>query len=171
MTDRLFSSLVRPPLHDLHPPHRINVRHLPSIPFSKVSALHGASIATNRFHANNLLLQSLGTPGQNIHQPSKKNVNRPTKNIFDPIQSKPRPITIIKQGNDKPRKTITILLNRRTMQTLDQLLADISEAFGYQKHRADKVGEICRDAEVMKDCMCLDQAAIHSERTTSEWHP
>ncbi len=45
----------------------------------------------------------------------------------------------MKQGNEKPHKTITILLNRRTVQTYDQLLSDISESFGYQKNRTDKV--------------------------------
>jgi doublecortin-like kinase 3 len=58
---------------------------------------------------------------------------------LESYHNKPRSITIVKQGNEKPHKTITILLNRRTVQTFDQLLSDISEAFGYQKNRTDKV--------------------------------
>jgi doublecortin-like kinase 3 len=61
------------------------------------------------------------------------------RNAYDFIPSKPRAITIIKYAYEKPYKTITILLNRRTMQTFEQLLADISEAFGCQKHRTERV--------------------------------
>ena len=57
-------------------------------------------------------------------------------------------ITIVKHGSEKPHRTITILLNRRTVQTYDQLLSDIFEAFGYQKNRQDKVsGEEKEDEE------------------------
>jgi hypothetical protein len=140
--------LVRQPLHDFHPANRLNVRHLPSIPLSKLGAINGPAItsnptttAANRFHANNLFSQSLTAPTTNTISPQqqKKLLSKPNKYSFDPVNNKPRTITIVKQGNEKPHKTITILLNRRTVQTYDQLLSDISEAFGYQKNRTDKV--------------------------------
>jgi len=132
-------------LHDFHPSHRLNVRHLPSIPISKLGAINGPGInsnvtGTNRFQTNNLFLQSLTVPTNNTNQQQqKKNIPKQNKYGIDSIHNKPRQITIIKQGNEKPHKTITILLNRRTVQTYDQLLSDISESFGYQKNRADKV--------------------------------
>jgi hypothetical protein len=139
-------SLVRQPLHE-YPSHRLNVRHLPSLPISKLGATNGqgassnAISSTNRFHANNLFLQSLTAPTNNTNQVQqpKKIVSRQNKYGFDPIHNKPRQITIVKQGNEKPHRSITILLNRRTVQTYDQLLSDISESFGYQKNRTDKV--------------------------------
>jgi len=140
--------LVRQPLHDFHPSHRVNVRHLPAIPFSKVGAINGpattTTTTTNRFHSNNLFLQSLTSATANSiqqhhQQQQKKTSFKQNKYGVEPLNNKPRTITIIKQGNEKPHKTITILLNRRTVQTYDQLLSDISEAFGYQKHRTDKV--------------------------------
>jgi hypothetical protein len=149
-------SLVRQPLHEF-PSHRLNVRHLPSLPISKLGATNGpavnsnAAAATNRFHANNLFLQSLTAPTNNTNQSqqTKKVHSKQTKYGFDPVHNKPRQITIVKQGNEKPHKTITILLNRRTVQTYDQLLSDISESFGYQKNRTDKVSDTQRKIRIL----------------------
>ena len=137
--------LVRQPLYDF-PSHRFNLRHLPTVPVAK----HGTSNSpgmisnstpTNRFQSNNLFLQSFGPPSTTTtnSQQQKKFHPKQTKYGFDSIHNKPRQITIVKQGNEKPHKIITILLNRRTVQTYEQLLSDISEAFGYQKNRTDKV--------------------------------
>ena len=140
----LFFCLVRQPLNDYHSSHRANVRHLPSIPLPKVSAINGPAITsnpstTNRFHANNLFLQSLtSTAGNSIQQQKRINF-KPNKYGLESVYTKPRTIIIVKQGSEKPHKTINILLNRRTAQTFDQLLSDISEAFGFQKSRAEKV--------------------------------
>lgn len=125
----------------------MNVRHLPTIPLSKVGANNGptptnagTTTTTNRFHANNIFLQSLTSAAANsIQQQQKKSYFKSNRYGIELLNNKPRTITIIKQGNEKPHKTITILLNRRTTQTFDQLLSDISEAFGYQKHRLEKV--------------------------------
>ncbi len=132
-------------MHDSHPPHRVNVRHLPTIPLSKLGANNAPTTTTNRFQANNLFLQSLTTAAANsIQQQQQKKIGfKQNKYGIEPLHNKPRTITIVKQGNEKPHKTITILLNRRTAQTFDQLLSDISEAFGYQKHRNDKVKRKC----------------------------
>ena len=136
--------LVRQPLHDVHPSHRLHARHLPTISISKFGNFNGSSITsnattTNRYHPNSLLSQSLNTSTNNANQQQKKLISKQNKYGFDSINNKPRQITIVKQGNEKPHKTITILLNRRTVQTYDQLLSDISESFGYQKNRTDKV--------------------------------
>ncbi|CAF3610220.1 unnamed protein product [Rotaria sordida] len=138
---------LRQPLHDYHPSNRLNVRHLPAIPLSKVGATNGPTITsntatTNRFHANNIFLQSLTstTTSSNQQQQQQKKFNvKQNKYGLEPFHSKPRTITIVKQGYERPHKSITILLNKRTGQTLDQLLSDISEAFGHQKHRSDKI--------------------------------
>jgi len=140
--------LVRQPLHEYQSTNRLNLRHLPSIPISKFGATNNLGLtanasSTNRLQTNNLFLQSLTNPSttsnnSTIPQP-KKYLTKSTRYGIDSIHSKPRQITIVKQGNDKPHKTITILLNRRTVQTYEQLLSDISESFGYQKNRTDKV--------------------------------
>ena len=136
--------LVRQPLHDASPSQRLNARHLPSIPLSKLGGVNGpltlsnagTTSTTNRFQTNQLFLQTLG-PNSNPIQ--RKPFVKTNKYNLDPLHTKPRTITIVKQGGEKPHRSITILLNRRTVQTYDQLLSDISEAFGYQKNRQDKV--------------------------------
>ncbi|CAF2882352.1 unnamed protein product [Rotaria sp. Silwood2] len=136
---------LRQPLHDFHPPQRLHVRHLPTIPISKIGAVNGSTVnsnittTTNRYQTNTLFLQSLAATTNNTNQQQKKLIPKQNKYGFDSINNKPRQITIVKQGNEKPHKTITILLNRRTVQTYDQLLSDISESFGYQKNRTDKI--------------------------------
>ncbi|CAF0720598.1 unnamed protein product [Rotaria sp. Silwood1] len=135
---------LRQPLHDFHPPQRLQVRHLPTIPISKFGAVNGPTInsnatTANRFQANTLFLQSFAATTNSTNQQQKKLIPKQNKYGFDSINNKPRQITIVKQGNEKPHKTITILLNRRTVQTYEQLLSDISESFGYQKNRPDKI--------------------------------
>lgn len=117
------------------------------MPISKVGVINGATIpsnaaATTRIHPNNIFLQSLtGAAASSIQQQQqqKKGSLKQNKYGLELFGSKPRTITIVKQGNEKPHKTINILLNRRTGQTFEQLLSDISEAFGYQKGRTEKV--------------------------------
>ena len=132
--------LVRQPLKDAYSSHRLHVRQLPSISLSKFSTSHGSSPSNNRFHSNNLFIHPSGatSPASNA-QPQRRIIPKSNKYSFDAFHTRPRPITIVKQGNEKPRKTISILLNRRTFQTYDQLLADISDAFGQHKSRQAKV--------------------------------
>lgn len=153
-----YFNLVRQ--HDFPPSQRLNGRHLPAIPLSKYGASNNTNHnslllptttatntatngANNRFQSNNLFFQSLSTPtststNATTQLPRKFNP-KSQKYTFESSHNKPRMITIVKQGVEKPHKTISILLNRRTIQTYEQLLADISEAFGYQKNRQDKV--------------------------------
>ncbi|XP_007902284.2 serine/threonine-protein kinase DCLK3 [Callorhinchus milii] len=52
--------------------------------------------------------------------------------------AKPKVVTVVKAGR-QPYKKITILLNRRCMQTFEQLIADISEALGHPCWKSQSV--------------------------------
>ena len=142
-----LNPIVRQPLHEYHPSNRLNVRHLPTLPISKYGALNTSGIRSSYSSSmNELFLRLFAVPStstslQQVPAPilPKKLHSKSSKYGVDSIHTKPRTITIVKQGNEKPHRTITILLNRRTIQTYDQLLGDISESFGYQKNRSDKV--------------------------------
>lgn len=54
---------------------------------------------------------------------------------------KPRIITVVKPGGRTLRR-ITLLLNRRSVQTFEQLMADISEALGFPHWKTDRVRKL-----------------------------
>ncbi|XP_030121073.2 serine/threonine-protein kinase DCLK3 [Taeniopygia guttata] len=54
---------------------------------------------------------------------------------------KPRIITVVKPGGRTLRR-ITLLLNRRSVQTFEQLMADISEALGFPHWKNDRVRKL-----------------------------
>lgn len=54
---------------------------------------------------------------------------------------KPRVVTVVKLGGHPLRK-ITLLLNRRSVQGFEQLLADISEALGFPRWKNDRVRKL-----------------------------
>uniref|UniRef100_A0A8C2N0B1 non-specific serine/threonine protein kinase n=1 Tax=Cricetulus griseus TaxID=10029 RepID=A0A8C2N0B1_CRIGR len=54
---------------------------------------------------------------------------------------KPRVVTVVKLGGQPLRKA-TLLLNRRSVQTFEQLLADISEALGFPRWKNDRVRKL-----------------------------
>lgn len=54
---------------------------------------------------------------------------------------KPRIITVVKPGGHTLRR-ITLLLNRRSVQTFEQLMADISEALGFPRWKNDRVRKL-----------------------------
>ncbi|XP_005485938.3 serine/threonine-protein kinase DCLK3 [Zonotrichia albicollis] len=54
---------------------------------------------------------------------------------------KPRIITVVKPGGRTLRR-ITLLLNRRSVQTFEQLMADISEALGFPRWKNDRVRKL-----------------------------
>ncbi|XP_043834588.1 serine/threonine-protein kinase DCLK3 isoform X2 [Dromiciops gliroides] len=65
---------------------------------------------------------------------------------FHPIHAensvmKPRVVTVVKPGGPPLRK-ITLLLNRRSVQTFEQLVADISEALGFPRWKNDRVRKL-----------------------------
>ncbi|XP_037375898.1 serine/threonine-protein kinase DCLK3 [Talpa occidentalis] len=68
------------------------------------------------------------------------------QNGLHPIHSensplKPRVVTVVKLGGHPLRK-ITLLLNRRSVQTFEQLLADVSEALGFPRWKNDRVRKL-----------------------------
>ncbi|XP_069071071.1 serine/threonine-protein kinase DCLK3 [Pleurodeles waltl] len=69
-----------------------------------------------------------------------------SRNGFHTIHSenspvKPKIVTVVKPGNCTLRK-ITLLLNRRSVQTFEQLIADISEALGLPRWKNDRVRKL-----------------------------
>ncbi|XP_020009950.2 serine/threonine-protein kinase DCLK3 [Castor canadensis] len=56
-------------------------------------------------------------------------------------QLKPRVVTVVKLGG-QPLRKVTLLLNRRSVQTFEQLLADISEALGFPRWKNDRVRKL-----------------------------
>ncbi|XP_066207760.1 serine/threonine-protein kinase DCLK3 [Saccopteryx leptura] len=54
---------------------------------------------------------------------------------------KPRVVTVVKPGGH-PLRRITLLLNRRSVQTFEQLLADVSEALGFPRWKNDRVRKL-----------------------------
>nr|XP_006124182.1 serine/threonine-protein kinase DCLK3 [Pelodiscus sinensis] len=54
---------------------------------------------------------------------------------------KPRIVTVVKPTGHTLRK-ITLLLNRRSVQTFEQLMADISEALGFPRWKNDRVRKL-----------------------------
>ncbi len=55
--------------------------------------------------------------------------------------SKPRLITIVKTG-ERPRKKISILLNRKAIHNFEQFICDISDAFGLPQWKNDKIRKL-----------------------------
>ncbi|MBZ3888914.1 Serine/threonine-protein kinase DCLK3 [Sciurus carolinensis] len=54
---------------------------------------------------------------------------------------KPRVVTVVKLGG-QPLRKVTLLLNRRSVQTFEQLIADISEALGFPRWKNDRVRKL-----------------------------
>ncbi|MGH0119331.1 UNVERIFIED_CONTAM: hypothetical protein FKN15_002134, partial [Acipenser sinensis] len=68
-------------------------------------------------------------------------------NVFPTIHSvdspvKPRIVTVVKPGGRRHLRKITILLNRRSVQTFEQLIVDISEALGFPRWKNDRVKKL-----------------------------
>uniref|UniRef100_A0A8C8SL73 non-specific serine/threonine protein kinase n=1 Tax=Pelusios castaneus TaxID=367368 RepID=A0A8C8SL73_9SAUR len=68
------------------------------------------------------------------------------RNGFHTIHSenspvKPRIVTVVKPSGHALRK-ITLLLNRRSVQSFEQLMADISEALGFPRWKNDRVRKL-----------------------------
>ncbi|XP_013369264.1 PREDICTED: serine/threonine-protein kinase DCLK3 [Chinchilla lanigera] len=54
---------------------------------------------------------------------------------------KPRVVTVVRLGG-QPLRKVTMLLNKRSVQTFEQLLADISEALGFPRWKNDRVRKL-----------------------------
>ncbi|XP_069816463.1 serine/threonine-protein kinase DCLK3 [Dendropsophus ebraccatus] len=88
--------------------------------------------------------RSFGKPFQGINTYSSPYFH--SQNGFHTIHSenspvKPKIVTVIKTGS-QPLKKITLLLNRRSVQTFEQLIADISEGLGLPRWKNDRVRKL-----------------------------
>ncbi|GFO00432.1 serine/threonine-protein kinase dclk3 [Plakobranchus ocellatus] len=84
-----------------------------------------------------------GTFGQNQRGPGAQYPVGQSDGASGPggqFHQKPKVITIVRNG-PKPRSNVKILLNRRSVQSYEQLVTDISEAFG-PKHRHAKIRKL-----------------------------
>ncbi|KAM4026646.1 serine/threonine-protein kinase DCLK3 isoform 2-T2 [Anomaloglossus baeobatrachus] len=88
--------------------------------------------------------RSFGKPFQGINSYTSPYFH--SQNGFHTIHSenspvKPRIVTVVKPGSH-PLKKITLLLNRRSVQTFEQLIADISEGLGLPRWKNDRVRKL-----------------------------
>ncbi|XP_075684651.1 serine/threonine-protein kinase DCLK3 [Rhinoderma darwinii] len=88
--------------------------------------------------------RTFGKPFQGINSYTSPYFH--SQNGFHTIHSenspvKPRIVTVVKPGSH-PLKKITLLLNRRSVQTFEQLIADISEGLGLPRWKNDRVRKL-----------------------------
>uniref|UniRef100_A0A8C4FGB4 non-specific serine/threonine protein kinase n=1 Tax=Catagonus wagneri TaxID=51154 RepID=A0A8C4FGB4_9CETA len=81
----------------------------------------------------------LGPRGSRVPMFSPQSGLHPVHTESSPL--KPRVVTVVKPGGHPLRK-ITLLLNRRSVQTFEQLLADVSEALGFPRWKSDRVRKL-----------------------------
>ncbi|KAG9355556.1 hypothetical protein JZ751_000394 [Albula glossodonta] len=81
---------------------------------------------------------------------------------------RPRIVTVVRPGGRKHLRKITILLNRRSVQTFEQLVADISEALGYPRWKNDRVKKLFnlkgREIRSVSDFFRSDEVFVASGR-------
>ncbi|KAJ8334807.1 hypothetical protein SKAU_G00404460 [Synaphobranchus kaupii] len=82
--------------------------------------------------------------------------------------ARPRILTVVKPGGRTHLRKITILLNRRSVQTFEQLVADISEALGYPRWKNDRVKKLFnlkgREIRGVSDFFRSDEVFVASGR-------
>ncbi|KAG7457849.1 hypothetical protein MATL_G00231490 [Megalops atlanticus] len=81
---------------------------------------------------------------------------------------RPRIVTVVKPGGRTHLRKITILLNRRSVQTFEQLVADISEALGYPRWKNDRIRKLFnlkgREIRGVSDFFRSDEVFVASGR-------
>ncbi|XP_035286788.1 serine/threonine-protein kinase DCLK3 isoform X1 [Anguilla anguilla] len=81
---------------------------------------------------------------------------------------RPRILTVVRPGRRTHLRKITILLNRRSVQTFEQLVADISEALGYPRWKNDRVKKLFnlkgREIRGVSDLFRSDEVFVASGR-------
>lgn len=98
----------------------------------------------NAFHPGRFF-QGKGVDGSTHHRRYPGAFGPASRNSYlthgeSQVPLKPKVITIVRNG-PKPRNNVKILLNRRSVQSFEQLMGDISEAFG-PKWKANKVRKL-----------------------------
>ena len=77
----------------------------------------------------------------NTFAPFSTGVATTKGNVNTETWSKPRLITVIR-ATERPRRRISILLNRKALHSYEQFVCDISEAFGLPQWKNDKVRKL-----------------------------
>ena len=75
----------------------------------------------------------------NANNSNKHSTGAPA--VTSEVWSKPRLITIVR-ATEKPRKKISILLNRKGLHSFEQFVCDISDAFGLPQWKNDKIRKL-----------------------------
>ena len=103
------------------------------------NANNGFTITSRRLQQQAVLQQQQ----QTLPQPNLMNqsVNNKAYMAGSDYWNKPRLITIVR-ATERPRKKITILLNRKALHSYEQFVCDISEAFGLPQWKNDKVRKL-----------------------------
>ncbi|KAK3106265.1 hypothetical protein FSP39_016329 [Pinctada imbricata] len=116
-------------------PHNHEFGETEGAVYGRTRGLYGA----NAFHPGRYfhgsqphrrLPGTFGTANRNTYLPHADNT----------VPLKPKVVTIVRNGN-RPRNNVKILLNRRSVQSFEQLMSDISEAFG-PKYKNNKVKKL-----------------------------
>ncbi|XP_011434684.2 serine/threonine-protein kinase DCLK3 isoform X2 [Magallana gigas] len=111
---------------------------------SNFGATQGAYGRTRGMYGSNAFHPGRFFHGTQPHRRWARTFGHANKNTYlpnaDNIPLKPKVVTIVRNGH-KPRNNVKILLNRRSVQSFEQLMADISEAFG-PKYKNNKVKKL-----------------------------
>ncbi|ELT91299.1 hypothetical protein CAPTEDRAFT_217544 [Capitella teleta] len=121
---RIHSKNSKPHLHDV-----TNDTGLATSQFGSNATSHGRGIYAG-FHPNKPLRQTYPRPGQNSFNLRGAGTSSYWRQANqENIPMKPKVITVVRNSG-KPRTSVKILLNRRSVQSYEQLMKDITEAFG-----------------------------------------
>lgn len=113
-------------------------------------AIHQLSNSNQNYYLPKVKQIQFGNNGfilsNSVNFPNKKNQAnhfRVNASVIGPGESvaKPRIITIIR-ATERPRKRITILLNRKALHSFEQFICDISDAFGLPQWKNDKIRKL-----------------------------
>ncbi|XP_061179750.1 serine/threonine-protein kinase DCLK2-like isoform X1 [Saccostrea echinata] len=111
---------------------------------SNVGPHHGAYGRNRGMYGSNAFHPGRFFHGTQPHRRWAGTFGHANRNTYlpnaDNIPLKPKVVTIVRNGH-KPRNNVKILLNRRSVQSFEQLMADISEAFG-PKYKNNKVKKL-----------------------------
>lgn len=95
----------------------------------------------NAFHPGRIFQGRTTDPGYRRYPGAFGPANRNSYLLHaENVPQKPKVVTIVRNG-PKPRSNVKILLNRRSVQSFEQLMGDISEAFG-PKWKNNKVRKL-----------------------------
>ncbi|XP_077996554.1 serine/threonine-protein kinase DCLK3-like isoform X2 [Glandiceps talaboti] len=86
-------------------------------------------------------------PGSFSYQGGKPGIGgievKPTANTHsDTSPIKPRIVRVVKGDDKRPRKVVSLLMNKRSVQSYEQLVGDISETLGVPKYKNDRVRKL-----------------------------